>query len=299
MFYGLLVFLAGCSYGLISTIYKLAYQQNFTVGEVVGSQNYAGLLMLLILNLLFFRPNVKLSQIPKLMAVGIPSALTGIFYAQSLQTLPAAVAVVFLFQFAWIGIAIESIALRKWPSYDKVIAIPFLLGGTLMAGGIFELGKISISLNGAIWGLLASITFALFIFLSGRVVTELPAINRSLFIIVGAVITISLIYPPKFFINGALLGELPIYGFIMGIFGTVIPPLFFAIGIPHIGSGLASILSSSELPVAVLVAALLLGEQISPLRWLGIGITLVGISMPYLLQYISEIRYRRSIKEKH
>ncbi|HWQ41799.1 MAG TPA: DMT family transporter, partial [Desulfosporosinus sp.] len=269
------------------------------VGEVIGSQNYAGLLMLLVLNLVFFRPNVKLKQILKLMAVGITSALTGIFYAQSLQTLPAAVGVVFLFQFVWIGIVIESVAHRKWPSYDKVIAIPFLLGGTLMAGGIFELGKIGIALNGTIWGLLSSITFALFIFLSGRVDIDVPAINRSLFIIVGSVITISLIYPPKFFINGALSDGLPIYGILLGILGTVIPPLFFAIGVPHIGSGLASILSSSELPVAVLVAAILLGEQISPLRWLGIAITLVGISLPYLLLYINGIKYRRSVKRKY
>ena len=295
MFYGLLVFLAGCSYGLISTIYKLAYNLDFTVGEVIGAQNYAGLLMLLVLNLVFFRPKVKvkLKQSLKLMAVGITSALTGVFYAQSLQTLPAAVGVVFLFQFVWIGIVIESVAHRKWPSYDKVIAIPFLLGGTLMAGGIFELGKIGIALNGSIWGLLSSITFALFIFLSGRVAVDVPAINRSLFIVVGSVITISLIYPPKFFITGALSGGLPIFGILLGIFGTVIPPFFFAIGIPHVGSGLAGILSSSELPVAVLVAALLLGEQISPLRWLGIAITLVGIGLPYLFLHISGIKHRQ------
>lgn len=287
MFYALLVFLAGCSYGLLAPIYKLAYNSGFTVAEVVGSQNYTGLLMLVVVNLLFFRPKVKLKPALTLMSIGITTALTGIFYGEALQTLPAAVGIVFLFQFTWMGIVIESMAQRKWPSRDKVISIPFLLAGTLMAGGVFELGEVNITPEGAFWGLLSAVTFALFIFFSGRVATDVPAINRSLFYIIGSVITLSLIYPPKFLVNGAISEGLLTYSVFLGLFGTIIPPLFFAKGTPHIGSGLASILSSSELPMAVLMAAIILGEQISPLRWLGIAITLMGISLPYLLMHLN------------
>lgn len=287
MFYVLLVFLAGCSYGLLAPVSKLAYNSGFTVAEVVGSQNYIGLLMLVVINLLFFRPKVKFKTALTLMGIGITTALTGVFYGHALQTLPAAVAIVFLFQFTWIGIVIESVANGKWPTRDKVFSIPLLLAGTLLAGGILELGEVVITTAGAFWGLLSAITFALFIFFSGRVATDVPAINRSLFYVLGAVITVSLIYPPHFFINGAISKGLLSYSVFLGLFGAIIPPLFFALGTPHVGSGLASILSSSELPMAVLMAAIILGEQISLLRWGGIAITLVAISLPYLLQYLN------------
>lgn len=287
MFYALLVFLAGCSYGLLAPICKLAYNAGFTVAEVVGAQNYLGLLMLILINLFFYRPKVKLKQALALMGIGITTALTGIFYGQALQILPAAVGIVFLFQFTWIGIIIESIAHRRWPSRGKLLSIPFLLVGTLLAGGIFELSEVNITPEGALWGLLSAVTFALFIFLSGRVATDIPAINRSMFYITGSVITISLIYPPAFLVNGTLSAGLLSYGILLGLFGAIIPPLFFALGTPQVGSGLASILGSSELPMAVLMAAIILGEQISPLRWLGIAIILMGISLPYLLQHVN------------
>lgn len=285
MIYPLLVFLAGCSYGMLAPISKSAYGVGFTVAEVVGSQNYAGLFLLAIVNILFFRSKIKFKSIFLLMLIGIANALTSVFYGQALHSLPAAVAIVFLFQFTWIGIVIEAIDQRELPSKGKLLSIPFLLVGTAIAGGVFELNEVTITLEGAFLGFLSAITFALFIFLSGRVATDVPAINRSLFIILGSTITVSLIYPPQFFVSGAISKGLLLYAIPIGIFGSVIAPLFFAKGTPHIGSGLASILGSSELPTAVLMAGLILGEQVSFLRWIGIAITLLGIGLPYLLLY--------------
>lgn len=285
MRYPLLVFLAGCSYGMLAPISKLAYGAGFTVPEVVGSQNFVGLFLLAIVNLMFFRSKVNFKSILLLMTIGIVNALTGILYGQALLDLPAAIAIVFLFQFTWIGIVIEAIVQREWPSRSKLLSIPFLLIGTAIAGGIFELNEVTITLEGAFFGFLSAITFAIFIFLSGRIAVDVPAINRSLFIILGSVITVSIIYPPQFFTSGAISEGLLLYAIPIAIFGSVIAPLFFAKGTPHIGSGLASILSSSELPMVVLMSAIILGEQVSLLRWIGIFITLLGIGMPYLLLY--------------
>ncbi len=270
---------------MVAPISKLAYGTGFTVQEVVGSQNYFGLAMLAIINLLFFRYKVGLKVALSLMGIGITNALTSVFYSQTVHALPAAIAIVFLFQFTWVGIVIEAIALKERPSKGKLLSIPLLLAGTAIAGGIFELGEVNITFWGAFFGFLSAITFSLFIFFSGRVATDVPAINRSLFIILGSAITVSLIFPPRFLVNGAISDGLMLYAIPIALFGIVIAPLFFAKGTPHTGSGLASILGSSELPMAVLMAAIILGEQVSPLRWFGIAVTLLGISLPYLLSY--------------
>ena len=57
--YALLVFLGGCSYGVVSTFVKLAYGEGFTQGEITGSQYLLGAVMLWIVAI--FVPKAKLS----------------------------------------------------------------------------------------------------------------------------------------------------------------------------------------------------------------------------------------------
>jgi len=51
---------------------------------------------------------------------------------------------------------------------------------------------------------------------------------------------------------------------------------------PKVGPGLGAILSAAELPAAVVVSVLVLQEQVSVLRWLGIIIVMLGIAIPQL-----------------
>lgn len=72
------------------------------------------------------------------------------------------------------------------------------------------------------------------------------------------------------------MGIIP-YGLALGIFGGVLPPLLYSIGMPHVGSGLGTILTSSELPVVITMSSLVLGEAISWPQWIGVIIILGGI----------------------
>lgn len=46
---------------------------------------------------------------------------------------------------------------------------------------------------------------------------------------------------------------------------------------PHVGPGLGSVLAASELPVALVMAFLVLGESITPIQWAGIFLIGTGI----------------------
>ena len=67
------------------------------------------------------------------------------------------------------------------------------------------------------------------------------------------------------------------YGLIVAIFGTVIPPIMLNKGFPIVGVGLGSILSSIELPVAVMIAFTFLGEVVNAKQWIGVAIILSAI----------------------
>lgn len=275
--YAFIVFLGGCCYGILSTFVKLAYANGFSVTEVTGGQYLFGSLISWGLVLLTRRKKISQGQTIKLLLSGIPFGLTGIFYYQSLQTLNASLAIILLFQFVWIGTLIEWIFYKKKPTKVNILSITILLIGSILAAGIISNGGIALSWQGTIWGLLAAVTFSTFIFLSGSVGTDVPPLLKSAVLSTGGLIVVFLVFPPIYLVDlPVLLGVAP-YGLLLGFFGVVLPPLLFSIGMPHIGPGLGTILTTSELPVAVSMSALVLKEDVGLVQWVGVVLILCGI----------------------
>ncbi|MEC0266180.1 EamA family transporter [Paenibacillus anseongense] len=301
MKYYLFVLAGACSFGLLSTFVKKAYESGFQVGEVVGSQNLFGVLMIWILVLVTAKSNrggsaetkkykVAPRQALSLMAVGTTSGLTGIFYYAALQFISASFAIILLFQFTWIGILLEAITERKRPGKDKIFALIILFIGIIMASGYLGGGQEAPSWIGISLGLLSALTYALFIMFSGKVSSAIAPITRSAIMQSGSLILVMLVYPPHFLFNGSLHEELLPWALLLAFFGVVIPPFFFAIGVPRIGGGIATIMSAAELPTAVVMSFVVLHETVHSIQWIGVIITMVGIALPELMK----LRKRRS-----
>lgn len=284
--FGLYAFLGGCSFGILSTFVKIAYGQGFTPAEVVGGQFFFGTLLLGVVVLFRKRSKIPFLMMIKLAISGVPMALSGLFYYQSLQYLDASIAIIMLFQFTWMGLIGEWIIDKRKPTGTKVFSAALLFIGSLFAvniigGSVLE----SLSLAGVIWGLLAAMSFTTFIFVSGRVGNHVPALQKSLMMAIGALLIVCIVYPPMFLVNGALQAGIWRYGLFLGLFGVFLPPLLFSISMPKIGSGLGTILTASELPTAVFMSMVVLHERVVFLQWLGVAIVLLGICVPSLLDY--------------
>ncbi|MFE6076624.1 DMT family transporter [Paenibacillus sp. NPDC057886] len=277
------VFLGACCFGIPSTVVKLAYQKGFAFQEVMISQFGIGWLVLLILMLLFGRRKVTGKQFLKLAGVGLCTCLTGVMYFLALQSIPASIAVVLLFQFTWIGVIIEAVVNKQWPEKSTIISVIILFVGTMMAGGILGAGEIQLNLKGTLLGLAAALMMALFVFFSGRVETQMSPITRSFYSSTGGLILLTILFTPKVYVEVSLFDNgLWLYGFILAVFGVVLPVLLFALGAPKISTGLATILGAGELPVAVITSVLLLSEQVTVLQWIGVIVILLGIAYPQI-----------------
>ena len=275
--YALIVFLGGCCYGALSTFVKLAYSAGFTMAEVTGSQYLMGTLLIWIVALFSKKKKLTMPQIGKLLISGIPLGLTGIFYYQSLQSLNASLAVIFLFQFVWIGTFFEWVFYKKTPTIGKVVSIGILVVGSILAAGVIAEGSGEVTWQGTVWGLLSALTYTTFVFLSSTVEKDIPAVQKSALFTTGGLITVLILFPPTtLFHLPVLMGVAP-YGLYLGLLGVALPPLLFTIGMPHIGPGLGTILTSSELPVAVILSSLVLAEHVSTSQWLGVVLILGGI----------------------
>ncbi|WNS75900.1 DMT family transporter [Bacillus sp. DTU_2020_1000418_1_SI_GHA_SEK_038] len=289
--YSLFIFIGACSYGILASIVKTGLTAGHTVYELTGSQYLFGFLLLLITFPFIKRIKISFKQAGALMLTGTALSLTGIFYGLSLERVSASLAIVLLFQFTWIGILIEAIYEKKMPSKNKILSVVFLIVGTIFASNLLSSSGQPLQIDGLVYGLLSAVTYAVFIFASGKVAKEVPTIQRSLFITLGGLIVLVFIAGPMLITNGIHLDGLWKYSLSMAFFGAIFPIVLFAIGTPKIDAGLAAIVGSAELPAAIVAAMLILGERISGAQTIGIALILIGISIPQL-QFIKMSRNR-------
>lgn len=288
----ILVITGACSYGILSLFMKHAFGMGFSPYELSGSQLIFGGLIMSVMALFFSKERFRLKYILILAPVSLMMASTSLFYHQAVSRVSASLAIVLLFQFTWIGVLLESIADRKWPTAEKWVSLAMLGAGTVLASGLGETGLQHVSITGLIFGLLSGATFALVIFFSGRILPDMNPYLRSAISISMAALMLSFVYPPTFLINGRLWEGLLPLGLLVAIFGSVIPIFCLAAGVPRIGNGLATILSAVELPTVVLLSSFVLHEDVSMTQWGGVLMILAAIAVP-------QIKWRQLFSPAH
>ena len=222
-------------------------------------------------------------------AVGISIALVSTCYIFALQTVPAHIAVILLFQYTWMDIILEALYTRKLPHISIVTSVLILVAGTLLAAGVGA-GAEHLDPVGILFGIGSAFFYAIYIFLLGKVDVEVHPITRSFCILSFALLFLICIFTPAYFTSGVLADGLWKYGILIGILGCAIPSFFFAIGTPKISTGAATILSSSELPAGIICSVIILSEAVTPLQWAGVVLLFFGIAFPYLWEWAANRR---------
>lgn len=280
-----LVALGATSYGMLATFVKLAYQENFTTAEVTTSQFIYGITGILLINLFQKIKNkntaVKASSknIFQLMLAGTSLGMTSIFYYLAVKYIPVSIGIVLLMQTVWMGVLLEWFLDKKAPSMQKIISVIIVLIGTALAINIFKIDFNSSDYNwplGLLFGLLAATSFTTTMFTANKVALGISSAQRSLYMLLGGAVIV--------FTFGIITQVTPFnfeifakWGIILALFGTIIPPMLLNAGFPQTGIGLGSIVSSLELPVSVMMAYVLLNEQVLFIQWLGIVLIILAI----------------------
>lgn len=283
------VFIGAASFGILSTFVKKAYAQGFSLGEVTGIQAFLGAAFLWTLWLFISRSKSQQAypaQSPKwkIILSGISTGTVSILYYKCVQMVPASLAIVLLMQYIWIGQLIEFLFFKVCPTRQQILGIIFILGGTILATGLLEEPLTSFSLMGILFGLLAAAAYAIFMIVNGRVGNDYPPVQKSAYMISGAFLLIMISLQPFSLFQIDTFQEILPYGLLLAVFGTVIPPLLFAYGLPKIGYSLGAVLSAVELPVAVCMSYLILQEPVSWLKWLGVLFILLTIVWKNILK---------------
>lgn len=303
----LMILIGSSSYGMLSTFVKLAYKHNYTTAEVTVAQFVWGALILSLLAMFMSKdgPKPTTSENIKLLAAGTTLGFTSVLYYLSVQYIAASIAVVLLMQSIWLGVLFESVNKKTWPSLDKIIAVVLVLFGTVLATNALDSSQGSLDIRGILFGMLAAVSFSGTMAATGSIASHLPPIKRSQIMLYGGALVVLLfaiatqigpyywgfeILNLEFTHNKSFDFYIFIsYGLFVAIFGTVLPPIMLNKGFPITGVGLGSIISSIELPFAMLIAFALLGEHIGLIQLVGVAIIITSVFI---------LNYRMILKEK-
>jgi len=279
-FYSIFVLLAGSSYGFVSPVLKIGYAHGLSVSSVTNIQYVlAALFLWLLVPFWGGRKRIGKRQFLLLCALALVSAGTSFCYYQALTVLDASVAIVLLFQFAWIVMLIDIFIKRRRPSRARWGGLLFILVGTVFAVGLNAHAWTSMPTWAVLSGLGAALSYALTLYLSEYADTTISPALRSAIIMSLAFLFISIPFPPTYFAAPTPWSTLVRYGAAIAVLSQVVPLLLMLIAIPRTGGRMAGVLATIELPVAVFSAWLILGEVIAGVRWIGVLLILIGIAM--------------------
>jgi drug/metabolite transporter (DMT)-like permease len=149
-------------------------------------------------------------------------------------------------------------------------------GGVLLGASLTGEELRNISVQGIVLGLASAVSFALFIYYYDRPVYTLPSYLSTAVVVSASTVFLALFFP-FFPIEHPIDGRFLSFSLLVGVLAQLVPVLFLQFAIRRIGSVLASIIQTSELPLTIALAFLFFQEPIKPIQIVGIILIVSGI----------------------
>jgi drug/metabolite transporter (DMT)-like permease len=220
---------------------------------------------------------MPLREAAKLMGLGALSAVTSSFYCFSMTRLEAPVALTLLFQYSWLGIPVQLVLDGRKPTRREAISAALIVAATPIASGVWRHGLSGLDPAGVAAALVAALSCATFLVLSGRVSPACGTGERGTLICLGLGLA-SLLVCPAYIPSGVFFSGMAPFALMAGLFGMFLPVLLFGLGGPHLSAASATVLASAELPAGLFVSALVLKDSAEPLQWTAVALILGAIA---------------------
>lgn len=273
-----LVFLGAMSYGILATIVKFANNQGIHTSVLTFMQFAVGVCFLIVLARFQQKQSkarLKRASKIKLVLFGTTFGMTSIFYYMSIQYIPVSMGIILLMQSIWMSVVLEALLSRTFPNPLKIIGTITILVGTALATNVL-VEVASIDWRGIGLGMMAASSYTISLYASSNIETGHKNAVRSQYLISGGLLFV-LAYWNYDIITYFTSTSGLLWGALLALFGTIIPPLLFTKGIPLVGIGIGAIIAAVEIPVSILSAHIILDERIAMLQWIGVLVILVSV----------------------
>jgi len=280
-----MMMLVGALWGLHGPAIKFAFAAGFTFPQLVIGEAFVGALV--------FGGAVVLQGVrppadPRFWAALLSAGVVGsgvtlfLFWAYRLGPVPIGATLFFLYvpftQLLNLAVA------RRAPVPSEVGSAALVVAGSVLATDFFSAAS-AFNLHGAPFAILAALCYATFFVLTARLGQgATPALRSFACCAVASVLLFAIATAAGWPLVPTAISDTraALWIICLGVIWQVIPVFLVMRFISRTGSGLGSILTSAELPVAVVASALLLGDRIRMSQAVGICVVLAGIALPQL-----------------
>ena len=292
---------AGVAYGLGGTVSQIIRAQGFEVNHIVIAQFLVAAVVLGVANVVRGGFGVGMKGALKLMAVGVMAVASSFCYYHAIDLMTVGSAVAIQFQYVWIVVLIASLVDRRAPNLWTTISSLVIIVGSIMASGVVDevlTGAFVLNPLGIVFACGCAVTYGLFIFLNGRIERDKPPISRAFFMVLAGAIVSSAVSFDFYTGSCDIVGLIP-GGLVMGLIMGVLPSFCMAIASARLPGGVVAVLTSVELPAAILSGAVVLGEPLSILVAIGAAAILLAIGVSELSSTIGngKAKLRRRVGE--
>lgn len=268
----ILIIISAASFGTLGILGRYAYAEGMDTLSLMSLRFTLAALVLSILVIIRREPLPRGPTLLRLIGMGAIGYVGQAFcYLTALKYASPGLVVLLLYLYP-VFVAILSALWLHEPL--KPVQIPALV--LALIGVALTVGPEGGKLPGILLGISAAAIYSVYIIVGTKVMQQVSSFLSSTIIFFSAGVMSSLLM----LINGP---HLPTTGrgwvviLLTVILATVIPVVTFLAGLKRIGATNASMLSTFEPAVTVILAALLLGEMLKPVTLLGGGLILAAV----------------------
>jgi drug/metabolite transporter (DMT)-like permease len=275
---------AGALWGVHGPALKSAYRVGFSTQQLVLGECLVGAIVF------GMAATAQRAAVPRsaafwgwlLFAAVIGTGVT-LFLFEAYRLGPVPVGATLLFLYVPFTQLLNAAIDRRMPDRIRSASAVLVLAGAAVASDFVRLARGG-NLAGAPHAILAAACFAAFFVITARLGgTGTPVLRSFVCCAVSAGLMSALGLARGWnLVPSVDPASAAAWFLLLGIFGQVIPVFVMVHFGPRTGSGLGSILTSTELPVAIVASALLVEDPVGPAQWIGASLVLAGILLPHL-----------------
>lgn len=269
------VVVSACAYGTVPIFAKVAFLFGISLTQFLTWRFALAAALLWIIALVMERRFPTRMQFLRLIAMGAAGyAGQAAAFFGALERIPAAMCALLLYTYPAIVTLGAAAFLREHLTRRKLVAIVVAFAGTTLlvqghAGGLNTLG--------VAFAMLSALMYSGYVLFGSHLFRETPPIATAASVMSATAISFwayaaltGTVTAPANATNAALIA-------IIAVVGTAIPVLAFVIGMPRVGPSRASILSTIEPVVTIILATIVLGEPLRLVQMAGAACVLGSV----------------------
>lgn len=271
---------ASC-FGFLPIFFKLGYNVNLNTGTMLSFRFLFALIILLPFIVLTKRNHLNIGSKALIMAFICGSFFYGLqsyFFAASLRYISASTTSLIFYIYPLAVLILSSIFFKSRITGTKILAIVLIFAGCICV--FYDAFHRQMDPKGLILATLAMVAFSGYLIFIQKSLINVDSTVFSFYVIAFTALQCVVVYHP--FSELALNAEQWTICLLLSTIPTVFAIVFLYKAIEKIGSSYASIFSSVEPAVTIVVSAILLNDPIKALQLLGMVLIIAGIVVPNL-----------------